>query len=200
MSSVITGHMSISLDGYVAGPFQSASDPLGRGGMQLHTWLFSGEAADYIEQANASAGAFIMGRHMFGPGRGEWDLTWQGWWGGNPFDGPVFVLTHHERDTLPVNGAAPFHFVTAGTDSALVQARAAAGDRDVMIVGGASTIRQYLASERLDELRITVTPVILGDGERLLDGIGTPTLTQVTSVSSGSVTHLRYRVQKDGLE
>jgi dihydrofolate reductase len=198
MSAVIAGHMSISLDGYVAGPSQSAEDPLGRGGMELHTWLFAGEAADYIEKANASSAAFIMGRHMFGPGRGAWDMSWEGWWGGNPFNGPVFVLTHHARDSLTVNDDAPFQFVTAGIVAALEQAQAVAGNRDVMIVGGAHTIRQYLVAGLLDELRITVTPVILGAGERLFDGIGTPWLAQVESFASGSVTHLRYRVEQRG--
>ncbi|HET9649702.1 MAG TPA: dihydrofolate reductase family protein [Microlunatus sp.] len=188
--------MSISLDGYVAGPSQSAEDPLGRGGLELHQWLFAGEAADYLEEANASAAAFIMGRHMFGPGRGEWDLSWEGWWGGNPFNGPVFVLTHYERDTLIIGDDAPFHFVTSGIVSALEQAQAVAEARDVMIVGGAQAIRQYLAAGLLDELRITVTPVILGAGERLLDGIGHPKLAQLESVSSGSVTHLRYGIER----
>jgi dihydrofolate reductase len=196
MTAVITGHISISLDGYVAGPSQSAEDPLGRGGLDLHSWLFAGEAADYLEEANASAAAFIMGRHMFGPGRGQWDLSWQGWWGGNPFNGPVFVLTHYERHTLVIGNDAPFRFVTAGIVSALEQAHAVADGRDVMIVGGADTIRQYLVAGLLDELRITITPVILGAGERLLDGIGKPKLAQLASVCSGSVTHLRYRIER----
>jgi dihydrofolate reductase len=135
-----------------------------------------------------------MGRNMFGPGRGAWDPSWHGWWGGNPYHQPVFVLTHHPRDPLPVDGDAPFHFVTDGIESALEQARTVAGDRDVMVAGGASTVRQYLATGLLDELLLTVTPVLLGDGERLLVDVGDPTFAQVESILSPSVTHLRYRV------
>jgi dihydrofolate reductase len=198
MSEVTTSYLSMSVDGYVAGPAQSARDPLGKGGMELHRWLFSGEAADIVDQAKARAGAFIMGRHMFGPGRGPWDLDWEGWWGGNPFDGPVFVLTHHERDDLRIADDPPFHFVTTGIVGALDRARAAAQDRDVMITGGAATVRQYLVAGLLDELRITLTPVVLGAGERLFTSASIPGLRQVESVSSGTVTHVRYRVDGVG--
>lgn len=191
--SRLTCQISVSLDGYVAGPSQCLEDPLGKGGMRLHGWLFSGEGPELRARVE-SCGAFIMGRNMFGPGRGAWDPSWHGWWGGNPFHRPVFVLTHHARDALPVDADAPFHFVTDGIASALEQARAAAGDRDVMVAGGASTVRQYLAAGLLDELLLTVTPVLLGAGERLLVDVGTPTFAQVESISSPSVSHLRYRI------
>jgi dihydrofolate reductase len=190
----LTCQISVSLDGYVAGPAQSLEDPLGQSGMRLHEWLFAGEGPE-LQAAVRSAGAFIMGRNMFGPGRGPWDHGWHGWWGGNPYHRPVFVLTHHERATLPVKDDAPFHFVTTGVESALEQARAVAGDRDVMVAGGALTVRQYLAAGLLDELLVTVTPVILGSGERLLVDVGHPKLDQVETIVSPSVTHIRYRVR-----
>ena len=192
----LTCQIAVSLDGYVAGPAQSADDPLGKGGMRLHEWLFAGEGAELLEEAHGSAGAFIMGRNMFGPGRGEWDESWQGWWGGNPYHKPVFVLTHHERDTLPVEDDAPFHFVTGGIESALEQARAAAGDHDVMVAGGAQAVRQYLAAGLLDELLLHIVPVLVGAGERLLDDVGDPSLEQVEAKASPSVTHIRYRVAR----
>ena len=190
--SKVTCQISVSLDGYVAGPSQSAVDPLGQGGMRLHDWLFGGEGAELSEEIQ-SAGAFVMGRNMFGPVRGAWDDSWRGWWGGNPYHQPVFVLTHHERATLLVEDDAPFHFVTGGILIALELARAAAGERDVVIAGGAQTVRQYIVAGLLDELVLTIAPVILGSGERLLDDVGEQTLEQTLIISSPSVTHIRYR-------
>jgi len=136
-----------------------------------------------------------MGRNMFGPGRGAWDLEWRGWWGEDPpYHTPVYVLTNHEREPLAMDGGTTFHFVTDGIESALEQARAAAGDKDVSIAGGASTVRQYLAAGLLDELYLHIVPVVLGAGERLLDGVGDPTLEPVKVVDSPAVTHVKYRV------
>ncbi|HEY5784536.1 MAG TPA: dihydrofolate reductase family protein [Microlunatus sp.] len=191
--SRLTCQISVSLDGFVAGPSQGPEDPLGAGGMRLHDWLFAGEGPQ-LRAGIESCGAFIMGRNMFGPGRGTWDESWRGWWGGNPYHQPVFVLTHHERATLPVDDDAPFHFVTTGIVSALERARAVAGDRNVMVAGGAQTVRQFLAAGLLDELLLTVTPVLLGSGERLLVDVGHPLLEQVETIVSPSVTHVRYRV------
>ncbi len=147
------------------------------------------------EEVVQGIGAYIMGRNMFGPGRGAWDLEWRGWWGEDPpYHTPVYVLTNHEREPLPMDGGTTFHFVTDGIESALEQARAAAGDKDVSIAGGASTVRQYLAAGLLDELYLHIVPVVLGAGERLLDGVGDPTLEPVKVVDSPAVTHVKYRV------
>ena len=167
MSSV-TCHISISLDGFVAGPNQSLENPIGEGGMRLHQWMFETASwreqkgleggartadAEVVDEAVRDVGAYIMGRKMFGGGGGPWDETWRGWWGDEPpYHAPVFVLTHHSREPLSMQGGTTFTFVTEGIDSALEQARAAAGDRDVAIAGGASTVRQYLAAGMLDEL------------------------------------------------
>jgi dihydrofolate reductase len=141
-------------------------------------------------------GAYIMGRNMFSPGRGEWDASWQGWWGDDPpYHTPVFVLTHFPREPLEMPGGTTFHFVTDGIESALASAREAAGpDKDVAIAGGASAVRQYLAAGLLDELYLHVVPVVLGAGERLLDDVGDPELEPIEVVHSPAVTHVRYRV------
>ena len=206
----LTSHISISLDGYVAGPNQSHENPIGEGGMRLHEWAFKtaawraqqgltggdeGPDSDVVGEVVEGVGAYIMGRKMFGGGDGPWDSTWTGWWGDDPpYHTPVFVLTHHTRDPQPMRGGTTFTFVTDGIESALAQARAAADGKDVSIAGGASAIRQYLAAGLLDELYLHVVPVILGAGERLLDGVGDPTLEPVTVVASPDVTHLKYRV------
>jgi dihydrofolate reductase len=206
----VTCHIAISLDGYVAGPNQSMDDPIGEGGMRLHQWVFKtdswrgqhGEAggernpnSDVVEEVVENVGAYIMGRNMFGPGRGEWDPEWRGWWGEDPpYHTPVFVLTHHSHEPLEMQGGTTFHFVTDGIEAALEQARAAAGERDVSIAGGASTIRQYLAAGALDELYLHIVPVVLGAGERLLENVGDPTLAPVKVVASPEVTHVKYRV------
>jgi dihydrofolate reductase len=194
--SKVTVDIAMSLDGYSAGPNQSRENPIGEGGDQLHRWMFEEpEANKAVKDEIVDAGAFIMGRNMFGPDRGEWDLDWHGWWGPEPpYHGPVFVLAHRERDPLPMEGGTTFHFVTDGIESALEQARAAAGERDVSIAGGASTVRQYLAAGHVDELRLHVAPVLLGQGERPLDGVGDVRLEQIEVTSTRLVTHLRYRV------
>lgn len=209
MSSV-TCQISISLDGFVAGPNQSVDNPLGEGGERLHEWVVKtaawrrqhgldggerGADSEVIEGLVEGVGAYIMGRKMFGGGGGPWDETWKGWWGDDPpFHVPVFVLTHHEREPLPMEGGTTFTFVTDGIESALEQARAAAGDRDVAIAGGARTIQQYLAAGLLDELYLHIVPVLLGAGERLLENVGDPTLEPVQVVASPTVTHVKYRV------
>jgi dihydrofolate reductase len=210
--SNVTCQISISLDGFVAGPNQSLDNPIGEGGMRLHQWAFatdtwnrrhgseSGErTADSLvaEEVVQGIGAYIMGRNMFGPGRGAWDLEWRGWWGEDPpYHTPVYVLTNHAREPLAMDGGTTFHFVTDGIESALEQARAAAGERDVSIAGGASTVRQYLAAGLLDEIYLHIVPVVLGAGERLLEGVGDPTLEPVKVVDSPAVTHVKYRVAR----
>jgi dihydrofolate reductase len=198
MSNVIC-QISISLDGYVAGPDQSADDPLGQGGERLHEWAFADDMppADKAirERYGAGVGAYVMGRNMFGPDRGPHDVDWRGWWGEDPpYHVPVFVLTHHERAPLEMDGGTTFHFVTDGIESALAQARAAAGDGNVEIAGGASTVRQFLAAGLLEELHLHIAPVLLGGGERLFDDAGDPTLEPVEVVASPAVTHVRYRI------
>jgi dihydrofolate reductase len=199
----VTCQISISLDGFVAGPNQSVENPIGEGGMRLHEWLFStgswrrqhGERGG--EEVLEGVGAYIMGRKMFGGGSGRWDPDWKGWWGGEPpYHTPVFVLTHHPRPPLTMRGGTTFTFVTGGIATALELARSAAGDGDVAIAGGASTIRQYLAAGRLDELYLHIVPVLLGAGERLLEDVGHPVLEPVGVVASPSVTHVKYRIAK----
>jgi dihydrofolate reductase len=209
MSSV-TCQISISLDGYVAGPNQSLDDPIGEGGMRLHQWAFATDTwneahgqeggertvdSKVVEELMAGIGAFIMGRNMFGPGRGAWDESWTGWWGEDPpYHTPVYVLTHHERAPVEMLGGTTFHFVTGGIEAALEQARAAAGELDVSIAGGASAVNQYLAAGLLDELYLHIVPVVLGGGERLLVDVGDPKLEPIEVVASPAVTHIKYRV------
>jgi dihydrofolate reductase len=204
--------ISISLDGYVAGPNQSLENPIGEGGMRLHQWLFNtrswrkhagqsgGEESpdsDIAEGVVEGIGAYIMGRKMFGGGAGDWDESWRGWWGENPpYHTPVFVLTHHKREPLTMQGGTIFNFVTDGIGSALRQARAAAGSKDVMIAGGAETVRQFLAAEMLDELYLHLVPVVLGSGERLLQGVGDPAFQPIKVVASPAVTHIKYRIAR----
>ena len=210
MSSV-TCHISISLDGYVAGPNQSLENPIGEGGMRLHEWIFTtaswraqhGESggersadSGVVDEVVQGVGAYIMGRKMFGGGDGPWDESWRGWWGEDPpYHTPVDVLTHHPREPLQMGGTT-FHFVTDGIDSALEQARAAAGDGDVAVAGGASTVRQYLRAGLLDELYLHIVPIVLGAGERLLEDVGDPRLEPVKVVASPRVTHVKYRVAR----
>lgn len=202
--------ISISLDGYVAGPNQSLENPLGEGGMRLHEWVVAtrswraqhgleggepGADSEVVDDAVEDIGAYVMGRNMFGGGDGPWDDTWRGWWGENPpFHVPVFVLTHHPREALSMQGGTTFTFVTEGIASALEQARAAAGEKDVAVSGGANIIQQYLAAGLLDELYLHIVPIILGAGERLLQGVGNPVLEPLDVVSSPAVTHIKYRV------
>ncbi|MFB9682028.1 dihydrofolate reductase family protein [Streptosporangium vulgare] len=197
--SKVTCDMGMSLDGFVAGPNQSLEHPLGEGGAKecLHRWMFEEpERHTAVLEGITAAGAFIMGRNMFGPGRGVWDLEWKGWWGEEPpYHGPVFVLTHHPREPLAMKGGTTFVFVTDGIEAAMARAREAAGDRDVAVAGGAETVNRYLAAGLIDELRLHVAPVILGRGERLLDNLGNITLEPVGDpAGTGLVTHLTYRV------
>ena len=191
----VTCDMAMSVDGFVAGPNQRPDAPLGDGvGNSLHAWMFDEPEANAAELAAITdAGAFIMGRNMFGPGRGDWDLDWTGWWGAEPpYHAPVFVLTHHERAPLEMAGGTTFHFVTGGITEAMARARAAAGERNVAIAGGAATVNQFLAAGLVDELRLHVAPVLLGRGERLFEGVGRTDLTQVDVRHTGLVTHVRY--------
>jgi dihydrofolate reductase len=204
--------ISISLDGYVAGPNQSEENPLGEGGEQLHEWIFplaawrephgreGGEvnaSTPLVEESQSGVGAVIMGRNMFGGGPGPWgDDPWRGWWGDEPpFGVPVFVLTHHEREPLTL-GATTFTFVTDGIESALEQAREAAGGEDVSIGGGAEIACQYLSAGLIDQLQLNVVPVLLGGGARLFeDGAGAGLeLERTLVVDTPEVTHIRYRV------
>jgi dihydrofolate reductase len=193
----VTTDMAISLDGYAAGLGQSLEHPFGPAvGDRLHQWMF--EAADENAAeiaAITAAGAYVMGRNMFGPGRGEWDLDWKGWWGDDPpYHAPVFVLTHHPRAPLEMDGGTTFTFVTDGIEAALAQAREVAGGKDVAIAGGAQTVNQYLAAGLIDELRLHVAPLILGAGERLLEGVSDTRLEPLDVRGTPLVTHLRYRV------
>jgi dihydrofolate reductase len=206
--------IAMSLDGFVAGPNQSVENPLGEGGEALHEWVFKLEAwrkphgmeggetnpsSAVFEEAQAGAGAVIMGRNMFGGGPGPWpeEPSWDGWWGDDPpFRVPVFVLTHHERAPLTL-GETTFTFVTDGIESALEQARAAAGGGDVLIGGGAEAIQQYLAAGSVDEMLLNVVPVLLGSGERLfdnLDGAQLGGLVQAGVIEGPEATHLKYRL------
>src|SRR3954467_1419110 len=207
--------ISMSLDGYVAGPEPSLEDPLGRGGERLHDWVIGNRAwreqhgmdggesnvdSELIDEYVARQGATIMGRRMFSGGAGPWedDPNANGWWGEEPpFHHPIFVLTHHEREPLTL-GETTFTFVTDGIESALDQARDAAGDKDVGIGGGGEAVQQYLRTGLVDELQVHVAPVFLGGGTRLLDNLGDepPELELISAVDAPGVTHLRYRVLK----
>ena len=196
MSRLRVNAFSISVDGYGAGPDQALENPMGVGGMALHRWVIdtrtfastNPEAAralggdgvgrggvddDFAARSFGNLGAWILGRNMFGPIRGPWpDDDWKGWWGGNPpYHVPVFVLTHHARAPLAMEGGTTFHFVTDGIQAALARAKEAAGGKDVRLGGGVATIRQYLAAGLIDELHLAISPVLLGRGEHLLAGI-----------------------------
>jgi dihydrofolate reductase len=204
--------MSMSLDGYVAGPNQSAEDPLGVGGMRLHEWIFplaawrrdhgeeGGEdnpSTPVWERRNANIGAVVMGRNMFGGGPGPWDEhPWRGFWGEDPpFHAPVFVVTHHAREPLEMQGGTTYNFVTDGIEAALEQAKDAAADKDVSLAGGAKVVQQYLSAGLLDELDLSVVPIFLGAGELLFENLGTepPEIDLVDVVDAPGVSHLRYR-------
>ena len=210
MSRVIVSGFSLSIDGYGAGPDQSREDPLGKRGETLHTWMFGtrmfqrmlgkdggseGVDNDYATRSMDGSGAFILGRNMFGPVRGDWpDETWKGWWGDNPpYHAPTFVLTHHRRDPLVMEGGTVFHFVTDGIEAALERARSAAGDRNVKIGGGVSTVRQYLQAGVIDELHFAVSPVVLGCGEAMFAGLDLPALGYrvVGHEATDAATHVR---------
>jgi dihydrofolate reductase len=204
--------ISMSLDGFVAGPNQSVENPLGVGGMRLHEWVFPlaffrqmhgmeggvvDESTPVLEEAFANLGATVMGRNMFGgQHQGGWSAEepWDGWWGKNPpYHHPVFVLTHHARAPLELEGGTTFHFVTDGIESALAQAKKAAGGKDVSLAGGANAARQYLAAGLVDEMLISLAPTLLGSGERLFEGIGDlHGLELVRTVAARNVTHLSF--------
>jgi dihydrofolate reductase len=195
--SKVTCDMAMSVDGLVAGPNQSAAEPFGEGVEgRLHRWMFEEPEANAAAiEAITAAGAYVMGRNMFGPGRGAWDEQWKGWWGDEPpYHAPVLVLTNHVREPLVMQGGTTFTFVTDGIQAALAQAREAAGDANIAIAGGAATVNQYLAAGLIDELRLHVAPVVLGAGERLFDGVGQLTLQPLAVSGTDLVTHLRYRV------
>lgn len=195
--AIVKFGIAMSLDGFVAGPNQSTDHPFGEGvGESLHRWMFeqAEENAAEIAALN-SAGAYIMGRNMFGPGRGEWDLEWTGWWGPEPpYHAPVFVLTHHAREPIMAAGGTTFTFVTDGIEAALNLAQEAAAGQDVAIAGGAATINSYLAAGLIDELTLHITPVVLGRGERLFDGLDQFALEPLEARHTKLVTHVRYRV------
>ena len=193
MSRLIVHSFTISLDGYGAGPNQSKETPLGEGGEELHEWLVgtrmfrqmtgrdggtTGIDNEFAERGMANVGAYILGRNMFGPVRGPWpDESWRGWWGKNPpYHAATFVLTHHPRPSIEMEGGTVFHFVTGGIHDALERARDAAGGKDVRLLGGVSVIRQYLEARLLDEMHLAVSPILLGSGEHLLAGLDLPAL------------------------
>jgi dihydrofolate reductase len=209
--SNVWAHITVSADGYVAGPNQSLENPLGEGGEALHEWVIplrawreahgmeGGEvnaSTPVVEESLANVGAEIMGRGMFGGGPGPWrDDPWRGWWGDEPpFHMPVFVLTHHEREPLTLSDTT-FTFVTDGIEAALDRAREAAAGKDVLIVGGAEVINQYLSAGLVDELELHVVPLVLGGGARLFAGLGPGLrLEQVRAIEAPGVTHVKYRV------
>jgi len=210
--SVVRFMVTVSIDGYMAGPDQSLEEPLGVGGEDLHRWLtelevwrraaglgggITNASSRVVEEAQADVGAYVMGRNMFGGGRGPWgdDPPWRGWWGDDPpYRVPVFVLTHHPRESLPMEGGTTFHFVTAGVDRAIDQAREVARDRDVVIAGGADVIRQCLRAGHVDRFELNLAPVILGAGERPLADVGDLRLEQIRAIEAPRVTHVSYRV------
>jgi dihydrofolate reductase len=206
--------ISMSLDGFVAGPDQSEENPLGVGGEDLHEWVVKleawrkahgreggevNESTRIVEESDMNIGAGLMGRGMFGGGPGPWpDEPWNGWWGDDPpFHLPVFVLTHHERDPLTLSDTT-FTFVTDGIESALDQAKEAAGGKDVKLGGGANAANQYLAAGLIDEIRLHIVPILLGSGARLFDDLGGfhPEMELVETIGTPDVTHVRYRVSK----
>ena len=203
--------MSMSLDGFVAGPEQSVQNPLGIGGMKLHEWVFPlkawreqmgmtggevNESSKVVEESMANIGATIMGRNMFGGHPGAWDASkpWNGWWGDNPpYHHPVFVLTHHAREPLVMQGGTTFNFVTHGIAGALAQARKAAGGKDISLAGGAKACQQYLVAGLVDEMDINLAPVLLGRGERLFDRVDDlHGMELVRTVATPKVTHLKF--------
>ncbi|QNP64610.1 dihydrofolate reductase family protein [Streptomyces genisteinicus] len=197
----VIGTITVSADGYTAGHHQTEERPFGDdggdgSGSRLHAWMFDTPDENRAEiERFGEAKAYIMGRNMFGPVRGGWDRPWNGWWGDEPpFHSPVFVLTHHAREPQPMAGGTTFHFVTDGITAALARARASAGDGEVAVVGGATTINQYLAAGLIDELRLSVSPVTLGSGTRLFEGVPPLRLEQLSSRAASLVTHVTYRV------
>ena len=216
MTHVRVEGFSISLDGFGAGPHQDLNNPLGIGGTELHQWLFptrtlqqnlfgndggtTGVDDDFAARGFRNVGAWILGRNMFSPYRGPWeDMSWRGWWGDSPpYHVPVFILTHHARASIEMEGGTTFHFVTGGIHEALARAREAAGEKDVRIGGGAATIRQYLRERLIDALHIAISPVLLGSGERLFEGLDLRVLGYecVQHVASEKATHIVLRLKE----
>jgi len=212
MTRVRVESFTISLDGYAAGPNQDIKNPLGVGGTDLHQWLFptrtlqrtlfgadggtTGIDDDFAARGFKNVGAWILGRNMFGPIRGSWpDMSWKGWWGDNPpYHVPTFILTHHARPPIQMEGGTTFHFVTEGPEAALDAARRAAGERDVMVAGGAKAAQQYLARGVVDQMDISLVPILLGAGERLFDTLGDDLrgLALVRTIAAPDVTHLKF--------
>ncbi len=199
-----TCHMSVSLDGFVAGPDQSRESPLGKRGFELHGW-HSGDPRATEADATATGwlmrprGAYVMGRNMFGPIRGEWNEPWDGWWGSDPpYHAPVFVLTHHAHDPIEMEGGTTFHFITDGFDVAYSQALKTADGNGVDIAGGASTVRQALRAGVIDELTLDIAPVLLGSGESIFDGVETFGFEPCEVLHSPLTTHVRYRRRGEG--
>ena len=210
MSKVRVAGFGVSLDGFAAGIEQSLEHPLGKRGPELFEWFFPtrtfraqhGDGAggdvgvddELAQRAMSGFGAFILGRNMFGPIRGEWpDEQWKGWWGANPpYHAPTFVLTHHTRASIEMEGGTTFHFVTEGIEAALQRARAAAGSKDVKIGGGVDTVRQYVRAGHVDEIHLAVAPLVLGRGEALFDGIDLRALGYRTTehVPTARATHI----------
>ncbi len=215
MPKVVVQSIGVSLDGFAAGTYQSLENPLGVRGPELMSWFFptktfkeqhGGEGGEtgiddsFAAESMSGKGAWILGRNMFGPVRGPWpNEDWKGWWGDDPpYHVPAFVLTHHPRETIVMKGGTTFHFVTEGIHSALEQAKAAAGDKDVRIGGGASTIRQYLAAGLIDELHVAISPVVLGRGEPLFAGLDLPELGYVVDryVAGERAAHMLLRLER----
>lgn len=198
-----TCHMSISLDGFVAGPHQSLENGLGERGIELHRWHIGDNRATDADATAAGwlmrpRGAYVMGRNMFGPIRGESSDDWRGWWGSDPpYHAPVFVLTNHARESIEMEGGRTFHFVTEGFDAAYALACEAAGEKGVDIAGGASTVRQALLAGVIDELTLDIAPVLLGSGERIFDGMDSFDFEPVEVLHSPLSTHIRYRRRND---
>jgi len=209
MTKLRVHSLALSVDGYGAGPRQSMDHPLGVGGLALHEWAFAtrtfqrlhgkeggatGIDDDFVARGFHNVGAWIIGRNMFGPIRGQWpDDKWKGWWGDNPpYHVPVFVLTHHPRASITMTGGTTFHFVANGIQNALERAREAANGQDVRLGGGIATIRQYLSARLIDEMHVAIAPTLLGAGEALFDGLDAPALGYRCSehVPTGNVTHI----------
>jgi dihydrofolate reductase len=212
MTRIRVDNFSVSIDGYGAGPDQDLDNPLGVGGMELHQWMFPTQAFqqahcrgggttgidnDFAARGFAKVGAWIIGRNMFGPVRGSWgDMSWQGWWGNDPpFRAPVFVLTHHARPSIDLEGGTSFHFVTDGIHRALELARKSAGGLDVRVGGGPETVQQFLRAGLVDEIHIAIARVLLGRGERLFDNVDLKALgfECTESVTSEKATHIVLR-------
>jgi dihydrofolate reductase len=193
---IVFSDLAVSADGYATGLNQTEERPFGDvDDTWLHNWMFDAYEENKAEvDAIVTSGATIMGRNMFGPVRGDWDRDWRGWWGDEPpYHNPVFVLTHFPHEPIEMQGGTTFHFVTDGIDAALDRARAAAGDQDISIAGGPGTVNQFLTAGLLDELRLHITPCIIGAGERVFDGVPPQRLERVSVRATSLVTHITYR-------